>query len=486
MTTAPYKARGGLALCFAVSAEERFAGLSVKLEAALHASGFDSFSFDAKDILGDARRALRSRATPPSSVVVVYNGHGGWHNGAHILWAEEPRPAVRVAELEQLVNLAVPAGTPKVFFLDCCSSDYNGGDAPPAWKVNATSTSVHDVAMLHAASPGHYSYYYDDFSLGTCVADVIGGAPDGVSLTDIKYAVGPPMRSRHDDVEPFLDDRLSRPFVFRKAASAGRRLPVGDGFRDDPPDAASPRFALRCVAFGNLLSPQPGGHGVTAVPSARGASEWLELVHVGDDRVALKTAHGGFLSPQPDGSIRAVDAARGDWEKFAVEHHAGSFSLKSAHGRFLAVAGAADGARVSWDAADGGSAACRFHAELEAGSYAFTSQSHDNALSPRADGSVATAARGAGEPILVAPAGDGSVTLKSRHGFLSRSADGRARVVAAARDASKVFVAPNACGGLTGFAVASHDGFFLCNEGARTVWDRKGAREYETFDVVRV
>jgi hypothetical protein len=110
-------------------------------------------------------------------------------------------------------------------------------------------------------------------------------------------------------------------------------------------------LALRSSAFGNFLSPQPDGR-MHAVPSARGSWEWLTLVPVpGPGRkVALRTAHGAYLSVAPSGDIGSAPHLR-EWEQIAVEAHAedGTVSFKSFHGTYLCVERGGEGAFVVWN-----------------------------------------------------------------------------------------------------------------------------------------
>ena len=66
---------------------------------------------------------------------------------------------------------------------------------------------------------------------------------------------------------------------------------------------------------------------------------------VGGQSICLRTAHGKFVSPQPNGTINVVPQQQA-WEKISVEHHQGRVALKSHHNKYLSAQ--PDG-RLEWN-----------------------------------------------------------------------------------------------------------------------------------------
>ncbi len=102
----------------------------------------------------------------------------------------------------------------------------------------------------------------------------------------------------------------------------------------DPAVSIAPGSVALRTYHGTYLSPQPDGTLMHVIPSARGSTEWLTLEEV-KGKVSLKTAHGSYVCAKPDGSIAASPTCT-EWEQFGVGLHPdGSLSLLSCHGFFL-------------------------------------------------------------------------------------------------------------------------------------------------------
>ena len=229
----PYEAGPGLALLFADKREARFIAGCGRLEHALALYDYEVRSFDATDVLTHVRvevAAALKRTPNLSRVVVAYSGHGGM-SAAHpmgLLCGQglDSQSFVRVAELEAVawtaVSHATPREVPRLLLLDCCYSDY-GGRLPPPWIVDPASDSVHDSAILRAASEGHYGYSSVDWSLSHCVADVLETSNGSLSLENLKFAIANGMKQRKTEIEPKLELKMSRPFLFSRGGGAGAR-----------------------------------------------------------------------------------------------------------------------------------------------------------------------------------------------------------------------------------------------------------------------
>lgn len=237
----PYPSGRGLALLFAaewphvepppesyVPCIENSALLRQDLDVALRMHGFDTMLFFAgDDVVGDVRAALAGAADDEGlkCVVVAYAGHGGMHHGQQILGAKK---AVRVEELEALVNSSVRKGVPKLLIMDCCSSDC--GSPLSDWQFDADGEAAHDVAVYHAASAGRYGVNYitgpDSSRLGgliQCFADAIM-RNDGIELNEARLLANAELRRNVPKLAPMLDNRLDRPLVFTRSAVPGVRL----------------------------------------------------------------------------------------------------------------------------------------------------------------------------------------------------------------------------------------------------------------------
>jgi hypothetical protein len=224
----PYEAGPGLALLFADKREARFISGCDRLAHVLALCGYEVRSFDATDVLTHVRvevAAALKRLPNLSRVVVAYRGHGCM-SAAHpmgLLCGQglDSQSFVRVAELEAVASAAVihaaPRAIPRLLLLDCCYSHYGGG-VPPPWAIDPASDSVHDSAILRAASEGHYGYSSEGWSLSHCVADVLE-TTDGLSLEGLKFAIAPRMKLM-SEIEPKLELKMSRPFLFSRGGGA--------------------------------------------------------------------------------------------------------------------------------------------------------------------------------------------------------------------------------------------------------------------------
>jgi len=268
---APYPVSRGVAVLFYLPGESRFRKVCLPLEEQLRACGYDTHVFHANSLLADTLRVLEG-ASAASSFVLVYNGHGAMHQGQQLLWTQAGY--VRVDELEDAIDRGTRKGTPKLIVTDCCYGAVDAGPGvPPVWTwPPGDESTIHDMAVLHATCPGHYSHSNSTSSLTVFFARALAANPGGVTLDQVFYSLADAMRAMdHGVMQPTLDNRLSRPLLFCATAAAG------PGCQATPAPAAPPAFPVIHLASGMVLDVHGGSF-------ANGAALELFPPHGGDNQ----------------------------------------------------------------------------------------------------------------------------------------------------------------------------------------------------------
>jgi len=211
-----------LALLFSDTREERFSKSLNRLEPALKCCGYNVKRFDGRNIVADFRRELESYGSQLGRLLFVYDGHGcmsanhpkGLLSGN--LTTSNLGDFVRVAELEDIADGALNYGVPKVFFLDCCYSEFPDlAGLPPKWHVDPATAHIHNVAFLRASSEGKYGYggMNGDGLLGFVAESLLRF--DKLDLEQLKHSIASSMSSfASGKVEPMLIEGMSKPFTF--------------------------------------------------------------------------------------------------------------------------------------------------------------------------------------------------------------------------------------------------------------------------------
>ena len=238
-TLQPYPHGPALAIMVVDEREERFLAQRARLSEALAHCGYVVQHSDGKKILRDVKKAVRT-ALPAglSRVVVVYNGHGCMSDahpqGLLCGSTDKFEDFVLVKKLQVLLSALLPEGTPQLLILDCCYSDADTGRLPPPWKSKSPYEGhVHDFAVFRSASEGYYGYATSKWGLSSSIADVLDSSPEGMSLTDLRFAVEEPMRAQVEGVVGVkLEIYMGKPFTFTHTAVNSGLQALMQGLRE--------------------------------------------------------------------------------------------------------------------------------------------------------------------------------------------------------------------------------------------------------------